>query len=101
MPLYPPRGLEPYKQKETLAKREQRLRHAIAAGAVPERLRRAAESVRASQIAILKAEHELIRYHPESEERSRHLASIEKRRQQWQSLSVESILQQYSEISGK
>jgi hypothetical protein len=98
MPLYPPRSLEPYKKKETLLKRELQLRHALSSGETPERLRRAAENVRTSQLAVLKAEQELVRYDPESEERSRHLASIKKRRDTWQSIAIESIIQQYSEI---
>lgn len=96
MPLYPPRSLEPYKKKEALFKREQQLQHALSCGAAPERLHRAAENVRAAQLSVLKAEQELIRYEPESEERSRHLASIEKKRDAWQSRPVESIIQQYS-----
>ena len=68
MPLYPPRSLEPYKKKETLLKREQQLRHALFSGAAPDRLRRAAENVRTAQLAVLKAENELVRYDSESEE---------------------------------
>jgi hypothetical protein len=98
VPLYPPRSQEPYKKKETLLKREQQLRHALSSGAASERLHRAAEHVRRAQLAVLKAEQELVRYDQQNEERSRHLASIEKRRDSWQSMAVESILQQYSAV---
>jgi hypothetical protein len=96
MPLYPPRSLEPYKKNETLHKREQQLRHALSAAAAPERLRRTAENVRIAQLAVLKAEKELVRYDKDSEERSRRLASIELRQHVWQSTTIESIIQQYS-----
>jgi hypothetical protein len=96
MPIYPPRSLEPYKKRETLAKREEQLRHALSSGGTPGRVQRAAEKVRFAHLAVLKAEAELVRYHPATEERSRHLASIEKKRGFWQDVTVEYIVQQYS-----
>jgi hypothetical protein len=57
---------------------------------------RAAENVRAAQLMILKAERELIRYDSETEERTRQLGAIEKKRNTWQGMSVEAIVQQYS-----
>jgi len=96
MPIYPPRSLEPYKKLETLGKREEQLRHALACGGSPDRVQRAAEKVRFAHLAVLKAEAELVRYRPATEERSRHLASIEKKRGFWQDVTVESVVQQYS-----
>jgi len=96
MPLYPPRSQEPYKKKELLFKREQQLRHALSSGLASVKVRRAAENVRAAQLMILKAEQELIRYDPETEQRTRQLAAIEKRRDTWQGMAVEAIVQRYS-----
>ena len=96
MPLYPPRSQEPYKKKELLFKREQQLRHALSSGLASVKVSRAAENVRAAQLMILKAEQELIRYDSETEERTRQLAAIEKKRNTWQGISVEAIVQQYS-----
>lgn len=96
MPLYPPRSQEPYKKKELLFKREQRLRHALSSGLASVRVNRAAENVRAAQLTILKAEQELIRYDSETEERARQLAAIEKKRNTWQGMSVEAIVQHYA-----
>jgi len=96
MPLYAPRSQEPYKKKELLFKREQQLRHALSSGLASVKVSRAAENVRAAQLMILKAEQDLIRYDPETEARTRQLAAIEKKRNTWQSMSVEAIVQQYS-----
>jgi len=96
MPLYPPRSQEPYKKKELLFKREEQLRHALSSGLASVKVRRAAENVRAAQLMILKAEQELLRYDSETEERTRQLTAIEKRRNTWQGMSIEAIVQQYS-----
>jgi hypothetical protein len=96
MPSHPPRSQEPYKKKELLFKREQQLRHALSSGVAPAKVSPAAENVRAAQLMILKAEQELIRYDSETEERTRQLAAIEKKRNTWQGMSVEGIIQQYS-----
>jgi hypothetical protein len=53
---------EPHSQKQSLDKREQRLRRAIAIMASVVKLQKAAEDVRAAQLLVLKAEFELIRY---------------------------------------
>jgi hypothetical protein len=95
MPLYPPRSQEPYKKKELLFKREQQLRHALSSGLASLRVSRASEQVRAAQLMILKAEQELIRYDPETEERTRQLAAIEKKRNTWRGMSVEAVVQHY------
>ena len=96
MPLYPPRSQEPYKTTELLFKREQQLRHALSSGLASVKVSRAAEKVRAAQLMILKAEQELIRYDSDTEERTRQLAAIERKRNAWQGMSVEVIVQQYS-----
>jgi hypothetical protein len=96
MPLYPPRSQEPYKKKELLFKREQQLRHALSSGLASAKVSRAAENVRAAQLMILKAEQELIRYDPETAERTRQLAAIERKRNTWQGMSVEAIVEQCS-----
>src|SRR5262245_48350558 len=96
MPLYPPRSQEPYKKKELLFKREQQLRHALSSGLSSLKVNRAAENVRAAQLMILKAEQELIRYDSETEEKTRQLAAIEKKRNVWQVMPAEAIVQQYS-----
>jgi hypothetical protein len=96
MPLYPPRSQEPYKKKELLFKREQQLRHALSSRLSSSKVNRAAENVRAAQLMILKAEQELIRYDSEAEEKTRQLAAIEKKRNVWQVMPVEAIVQRYS-----
>ncbi len=101
MPLYPPRSQEPYKKKELLVKREQQLRHALSSGLASEKVSRAAENVRAAQPMILKAEQELIRYDRETEARTRQLAAIEKKRNTWQGMSVEAIVQRSKPSPGK
>lgn len=98
MPLYPPRSLEPYKKKELLGKREEQLRHALSTGVALVQVHRAAEAVRAAQLAILKAEHELIRYYPETEERAQRIAAIAEKRAEWQAISGEAIVRKYSAL---
>jgi hypothetical protein len=93
MPSHPPRGLQPYSQQQTLDKRERQLRRALTLMAPVEKLHAAAEDVRASQLLVLKAEEELIRYSPETD--SKRLKNIERKRDYWQSMSVEAILVQY------
>jgi hypothetical protein len=86
-----PRSLAPAKQPETLAKREARLRHAIASGGTTENVSLCAEHVRQSQLSILKARRELIRYKQEPDERSRRLESISADEAIWKGISVTEI----------
>jgi hypothetical protein len=55
MPSYPPRA-DTTKKREQLLKREQEFQHAIRVGFSRERLVRAAENLRATQLSLLKAE---------------------------------------------
>src|SRR5580698_2232952 len=102
MPSHPPRALNPYSQQQSLEKRAKRLLRAIAKMAPAQRLQEAAESVRSAQLLVLKADLELIRYsdvaHSErmrKREYSKRASSIERKRDYWQSITVESILVQY------
>jgi hypothetical protein len=94
MPSNVPRSQHPYSQQQSLEKREQKLRRAIAAMAPVEKLQQAAEGVRASQLLLLKAEFELIRYSDAVNDRR--IRNIELKRDYWQTISVEAILVQYS-----
>lgn len=94
MPSNVPRSLQPYSQQQSLEKREQKLRRAIAAMAPVEKLQQAAEAVRAGQLLLLKAELELIRY--SDAVNHRRIRNIEVKRDYWQTISVEAILVQYS-----
>lgn len=94
MPSHVPRSLEPYSQRESLSKREQKLRRVIAAMAPISKLHLAAEGVRSAQLLLLKAESELIRY--ASDSNARQIENIERKREHWQSVSVEAILIQYA-----
>lgn len=103
MPSHPPRGLQPYSQQQSLEKREKQLRRAIAKMGPPQKLQEAAESVRLAQLLVLKAELELIRYsevaHSERMrkiEYTKRTSSIERKRDYWQSITVEAILIQYA-----
>jgi hypothetical protein len=100
MPLLPPRSLEPYRKKELLGKREEQLRHALAAGMALVKVHRAAEAVRAAHLAILKAEQELIRYKPDTEQKAQRIAAIAARRAAWQSVPIDAIVEQYSAGAG-
>jgi len=69
----------------------------------PQKLQEAAESVRLAQLLVLKAELELIRYsevaHSERMrkiEYTKRTSSIERKRDYWQSITVEAILIQYA-----
>jgi hypothetical protein len=81
-------------QQHSLDKRERKLRRAIAMMAPVEKLRLAAEEVRAAQLFLLKAEFELIRY--SDDVNARRIKNIELKRTHWQAISVEAILIQYS-----
>jgi hypothetical protein len=103
MPSHPPRGLQPYSQQQTLEKRENQLRRAIGRMEPTQKLQEAAESVRLAQLLVLKAEQELIRYsevaHSERMrkiEYSKRASSIERKRDYWETITVEAILVQYS-----
>ncbi len=100
MPTHPPRSLEAYKKKELLARREEQLRHALSSGAAPAKVSRAAENLRAAQLAILKAEQELIRYRVETEEKHLRMASIAEKRATWQAMPAEEIIDQYRASRG-
>jgi hypothetical protein len=103
MPSHPPRALQPYSQQQSLEKREKQLRRAIAKMESAQKLQEAAESVRSAQLLVLKAELELIRYsevaHSERMrkiEYSKRASSIERKRDYWQTITVEAILIQYA-----
>jgi hypothetical protein len=99
MPSHVPRTA-PIKQQETLAKREARLRHAIATFADADAIKRAAEHLRQSQLSILKARREILRYKKESDEMAREVASIAADEELWRELSVEAIAIRYSDLTG-
>ena|SRR5690349_7311472 len=96
MPLYPPRTLAPIKQQETLAKREARLMAALAHPERAARIARAVDEVRASQLAILKARSELVRYKPDTTQKTRQLESIEAAETLWRTLTAEDIVSRYA-----
>jgi hypothetical protein len=85
---------EPHSQKQSLDKREQRLRRAIVMMASVEQLQKAAEGVRAAQLLLLKAEFELIRYSDAPS--AKRIRNIKTKRDHWQKISVEAILMQYA-----
>ena len=95
MSLFAPRELEPYSKKELLEKREQRLRHDLSATCTETTLRKSAEKVRAAQLSILKAQHELLRYRPSSEELACQLTNIEKSNEVWLEMPVDDIINMY------
>ncbi len=95
MPSHVPRSLQPYSQQQSLDKREQKLRRALGIMAPVEKLKLAAEGVRAAHLLLLKAELELIRYSEDAD--VRRIRKIELKRDHWQSISVEAILVQYSD----
>jgi hypothetical protein len=103
MPSHPPRSLQPYSQQQTLEKREKQLRRAIGRMEPTQKLQEAAESVRLAQLLVLKAEQELIRYsevaHSERVrkiEHSKRASGIKRKRDYWETITVEAILVQYS-----
>ena len=103
MPSHPPRGLQPYSQQLSFDKRVKQLQRAIAKMEPARKLQEAAEAVRAAQLLVLKAELELIRYsevaHSERMRRIEHakrMKSIERKREYWQTITVEAILVQYA-----
>lgn len=84
-------------------KREKQLRRAIAKMEPTRKLQEAAESVRLAQLLVLKAELELIRYsevaHSERMrkiEHSKRASTIERKRDFWQTITIEAILIQYA-----
>jgi hypothetical protein len=103
MPSHVPRSLQPYSQQLSLEKSESQLRRAIAKMQPTQRLHAAAEKVRSAQLLVYKAELELIRYSEvayserlRSVDLSKRMASIERKRNHWQTITVEAILVQYS-----
>jgi hypothetical protein len=103
MPSHPPRGLQPYSQQQTLDKRVKQLQRSIAKMEPAGKLQEAAEAVRAAQLLVLKAELELIRYsevaYSERMRRIEHakrVKSIERKREYWQTITVEAILIQHA-----
>jgi hypothetical protein len=95
MPSYVPRSLEPYKKREILEKREQELMHALKTGFDPLKINRAAEKVRAAQLAVLKAKDDLIDYQPETEQKIHQRSNIERERTSWLNISTEDIAVEY------
>ena len=95
MPSFVPRSLAPVKQQETLAKREARLRHAISTSANADAIATSAEHVRESQLNILKARRELLRYKPESLEVTLQLENIAADEVVWRNLSIDDITRRY------
>jgi hypothetical protein len=84
-------------------KRESQLRRAIARMQPTQKLHAAAEKVRSSQLLVCKAELELIRYSEGTDfnrlrsiDLSKRMASIERKRNYWQKITVEAILVQYA-----
>ena len=103
MPSHPPRALQAYSQQQSLEKREKQLRRAIAKMEPAQKLQEVAEAVRLAQLLVLKAELELIRYSEVAYsqrmrkiEHSKRASSIERKRDYWQSISIEAILIQYA-----
>jgi hypothetical protein len=103
MPSHPPRGLQPYSQQQSLSRRESQLRRAIAKMEPVQKLQLVAEKVRAAQLLVCKAELELVRYSQEAHserlraiEHSKRVAKIERKRDLWQSITVEAILIEYA-----
>jgi hypothetical protein len=99
VPSHAPRSLAPIKQQETLAKFEARLRHALASSAPEDKVAMAAERVRKSQLSILKARRELLRYKTDTPEKLRQLESITATTEWWTSLSAQEIAKRYG-VSG-
>jgi hypothetical protein len=85
----------PIKQQETLAKREARLRAAIAASANADSIHACAEQLRHSQLSILKARRELIRHKPESDALTRQLDGIATDEATWIAMPIDEILKRY------
>jgi hypothetical protein len=103
MPSHPPRALQPYSQQLTLDKRVKQLRRAIVKMEPAQKLQEATEAVRLAQLLVLKAELELIRYsevaHFERMRKIEHpkrASSIERKRDYWQTITVEAILMEYA-----
>lgn len=103
MPSHPPRSLQPYSQQQSLDKRERQLRRAIVKMEPVRKLQEAAELVRSAQLLVLKAEFELIRYSEvgasvgmRKMDHSKRVASIERKRNYWETITVEAILLQYA-----
>src|SRR5258708_6078904 len=103
MPSHPPRTLQPYSQQLSLQKRENQLRRVIARMEPAQKLQDAAELVRLAKLLVLKAELELIRYSEVAHaqrlrkiEYSKRASSIERKRDYWQTITVEAILIQYA-----
>jgi len=103
MPSHVPRYLQPYSQQLSLEKRESHLRRAIAKMQPTQKLHAAAENVRSAQLLVCKAELDLIRYSEAafserltSIDLPKRIASIERKRNYWQTITVEAIPVRYA-----
>jgi hypothetical protein len=81
-------------QHLTLAKREAKLRRALASMAAVDKLHAAAELVRTAQLLALKAHAENIRYSPDVD--PKRLNNIDREHAYWLAISVEAILIKYA-----
>ena len=94
MPSHPPRS-EPFRKKEILEKREQELRHAIRHKVSEEKLIKAAEKVRTSQLKVFKGILEQFRYKDVQKNGSKPGAKAIREQERWQKLSIEEIIAMY------
>ncbi|HEY2787603.1 MAG TPA: hypothetical protein VGJ05_21785 [Fimbriiglobus sp.] len=86
---------EPLSKLALLESRLTRLRGAIKSGEGLTQLQKAAERVRLAQLSVIKAKLALIDEYPQRDPQGRQLANLRNQESQWQTLTVEAIIEQY------
>jgi len=74
-----------------------RLRGAVKSGEGLDQLRKAAEKVRLAQLSVIKAKLALIQEYPQRDPGGRQLANLRDQESQWQTLTVEVIIEQFGQ----
>ena len=86
---------EPLSKLALLNSRLTRLRGAVKSGEGPTHVRKAAEKVRLAQLSVIKAKLALVVEYPQRDPGGRQLANLRDQEAQWQTLTVEEIIEQF------
>jgi len=88
---------EPLSKLALLNSRLTRLRGAVKSGEGLDQLRKAAEKVRLAQLSVIKAKLALIQEYPLRDPGGRQFANLRDQESQWQTLTVEVIIEQFGQ----
>ena len=88
---------EPSRRLQVPEKRERRLRAEIKQARSPERIRQAAEALRAAMLSFCKGQRMIALFSEEGEEQRRHLERLQAKAEHWANLRCEQVVVIYDE----